>query len=195
MSTTYGPLQYTYDRRDMQTWRNRKSLPPLLQPELLKWRHSHPGQVATLEPTTQRALELHLRSRWAERLTAHFAPYAEHLPNLEAVMRDSDFRMELKHLLGDARFRSIRQHCLVYENLRKRGFAAIFWRESDVRALLNRLQADEISPYKLQQIWQIFGSWNPTFGSLAFFFPESGFRFPPVFWVPGGVFGSRRQSV
>ena len=50
-----------------------------------------------MEPTTQRALELHLRSRWAERLTAHFAPYAEHLPNLEAVMRDSDFRMELKH--------------------------------------------------------------------------------------------------
>ena len=42
------------------------------------------------------------------------SPYAEHLPNLEAVMRDSDFRMELKHLLGDARFRSIRQHCLVY---------------------------------------------------------------------------------
>ena len=42
-------------------------------------------------------------------------------------MRDSDFRMELKHLLGDARFRSIRQHCLVYENLRKRGFVAIPW--------------------------------------------------------------------
>ena len=63
-------------------------------------------------------------------------------------MQDSDFRMELKHLLGDARFRSIRQH------LRKRGFVAIPWRESVVRALLNRLQADEISPYKLQQIWQ-----------------------------------------
>ena len=128
MSSTYGPLQYTHDRRDMQTWHNRKSRPPLLQPELLKWRHWRPGQIATMEPTTQPALELHLRSRWAERLTAHFAPYAEHLPNLEAIMRDSDFRiMELKHLLGDARFRSIRQHCLVYENLRKRGFVAIPW--------------------------------------------------------------------
>ena len=151
----------------MQTWHNRKSPPPLLQLELLKWRHWRPGQVATLEPTTQRALELHLRSRWAERLTAHFAPYAEHLPNLEAVMRDSDFCMELKHLLGDARFRSIRQHCLVYENLRKRGFVAIPWRESDVRALLNRLQADEISPvYKLQQIWQTLNWLSKIFGLL-----------------------------
>ena len=25
MTTTYGPLQYAYDRRDMQTWHNRKS--------------------------------------------------------------------------------------------------------------------------------------------------------------------------
>ena len=41
--------------------------PPLLQPELLRC----PGQIATLEPTTQRALELHLRSRWAEPLTLH----------------------------------------------------------------------------------------------------------------------------
>ena len=161
MSSTYGPLQYTYDRRDMQTWHNRKSPPPLLQP-----RHWRPGQVATLEPTTQKPLELHLRSRRAERLTAHFAPYAEHLPNLEAVTRDSDFRMELKHLLGDARFRSIRQHCLVYENLRKRGFVAIPWRESDVRALLNKLQADEISPYKLQQIWQTLNWLSKIFGLL-----------------------------
>ena len=75
-------------------------------------------------------------------------------------MRDSDFRMELKHLLGDARFRSIRQHCLVYENLRKRGFVAIPWRESD------RLQADEISPYKLQQIWQTLNWLSKIFGLL-----------------------------
>ena len=71
-------------------------------------------------------------------------------------MRDSDFRMELKHLLGDARFRSIRQHCLVYENLRKRGFVAISWRES----------ADEISPYKLQQIWQTLNWLSKIFGLL-----------------------------
>ena len=51
--------------------------------------------------------------------------------------------MELKHLMGDACFRSIRQHCL-----------AIPWKEADVRCLLNRLQLEEISPYKLQQIWQ-----------------------------------------
>ena len=69
---------------------------------------------------------------------------------------------------------------------------AIAWRESDVRALLNRLQADEISPYKLQQIWQIFGSWNPTFGSLAFFSRNPVFAshrcfgFPAVFSAPAG---------
>ena len=43
---------------------------------------------------------------------------------------------------------------------------AIAWRESDVRALLNRLQADEISPYKLQQIWQTLNWLSKIFGLL-----------------------------
>ena len=35
-----------------------------------------------------------------------------------------------------------------------------------MRALLNRLQADEISPYKLQQIWQTLNWLSKIFGLL-----------------------------
>ena len=117
------------------------------------------------EPTTQRALEVHLRARWAERLLAHFALYAEHVPHMAAILGPS-FRQEMGHLLGDARFRTLRQHCLAYEGLRKRGFTAIPWREVDVRNLLNNLATAEVTPYKLQQVWNTLKWLSKTFGLL-----------------------------
>lgn len=54
--------------------------PPLQQPEFLKWRHWRPGRIKEMEPTTQRALELHLRGKWAERLLARLVPFAERIP-------------------------------------------------------------------------------------------------------------------
>ena len=158
------PLQLKWDMEDMLTWHNRDEPPPLLQPELRKWRHWKPRDMKIEEPTTQRALEVHLRARWAERLLAHFAPYAEHVPHMAAILGPS-FRQE-GHLLGDARFRTLRQHCLAYEGLRKRGFTAIPWREVDVRNLLNNLATAEVTPYKLQQVWNTLKWLSKTFGLL-----------------------------
>ena len=83
---------------------------PLQQPELLKWRHWRPGKIREMEPTTQRALELHKRGKWAERLLAHFAPFAEHITYMQDILGE-DFCKEALDLLGDNRFRTLRQHC------------------------------------------------------------------------------------
>ena len=42
---------------------------------------------------------------------------------------------EALDLLGDSRFRTLRQHCLVYESLWNKGFTVIPWQERHVRSL------------------------------------------------------------
>ena len=68
---------------------------------------------------------------------------------------------------GDARFRTIRMRCLSYEELRRLGFTSIPWKESDVRTLLNTLRDREVSPHKLQQVWDALKWFSKKFGLLA----------------------------
>lgn len=102
------------------------------------------GNMKVEEPITQRQLELHRRSKWAERLLAQFipSPYVWGRtsgtnwgtfwgtpgsgPSVSAAwpMKDSG-----------------------------KGFVAIPWAEADVRALLNSLAQEEVTPYKMQQVW------------------------------------------
>ena len=77
-----------------------------------------------------------------------------------------DFRKEALDLLGDSRFRTLRQHCLVYESLRKRGFTVIPWQERHVRSLLNQLAEEEVTPCKLRQVWNTLKWFSKTFGLL-----------------------------
>ena len=101
-------------------------------------------------------------------------PYAREmggtaLPTLLAYMQDilgEDFRKEALDLLGDSRFRTLRQHCLVYESLRKRGFTVIPWQERHVRSLLNQLAEEEVTPCKLRQVWNTLKWFSKTFGLL-----------------------------
>ena len=146
-SENFSLLENEWDRQGQLRWFSRDDPPPLQQPELLKWRHWRPGKIREMEPTTQRALKLHMCGKWAERLLAHFAPFAEH-------------RKEALDLLGDSRFRTLRQHCLVYESLRKRGFTVIPWQERHVRSLLNQLAEEEVTPFHTLK-W-----FSKTFGLL-----------------------------
>ena len=50
-----------------------------------------------------------MRGKWAERLLAHFAPFAEHIAYMQDILGE-DFRKEALDLLGDSRFRTLRQH-------------------------------------------------------------------------------------
>ena len=62
-SENFSPLENEWDRQDQLRWFSRDDPPPLQQPELLKWRHWRPGKIREMEPTTQRALELHMRDK------------------------------------------------------------------------------------------------------------------------------------
>ena len=101
----------------------------------------------------------------AERLLAHFAPFAEHITYMQDILGE-DFRKEALDLLGGNRFRTLRQHCLVYESLWKRGFTVIPWQERHVRSLLNQLAEEEVTPYKLRQVWNTLKWYSKTFGML-----------------------------
>ena len=78
-----------------------------------------------------------------------------------------DLKGEFLDLLGDARCRALRMRCLSYEELRRLGFTAIPWKECDVRTLLNTLRDREVSPHKLQQVWDTLKWFGKTFGLLA----------------------------
>ena len=78
-----------------------------------------------------------------------------------------ELKGEFMDLLGDARFRTIRMRCLSNEELRRLGFTSIPWKESDVRTLLNTLRDREVSPHKLQQVWDTLKWFSKKFGLLA----------------------------
>ncbi|CAE7269691.1 mpaC, partial [Symbiodinium microadriaticum] len=52
-------------------------------------------------------------------------------------------------------------------SVRRLGFTAIPWKESDVRVLLNTLRNREVSPDKLQQVWDTLKWFSKKFGLLA----------------------------
>ena len=60
---------------------------------------------------------------------------------------------EFGHLFGDARFRTIRAHCLAYEGMRKIGLQNLPWTAGDVRHLMNQAVTLEVTPAKLQKWW------------------------------------------
>ena len=52
---------------------------------------------------------------------------------------------EFGHLFGDARFRTIRAHCLAYEGMRKIGLQNLPWTAGDVRRLMNQAVTLEVT--------------------------------------------------
>jgi hypothetical protein len=56
--------------------------------------------------------------------------------------------------------------CLCFENIQKLGFNVIPWKEGDIRSLLNTLRDQEITPHKLQGIWNTLRWFSAKFGLL-----------------------------
>ena len=107
-SHTFTPRECEWESQDREVWHSRHRPPPITQLQLSKWRRWKPSQVRDLEPTTQRALEEKLRQHWSDRLISHLAPHAAEIPAMAAVMGDGNDHEEFLHLLGDARFSTLR---------------------------------------------------------------------------------------
>lgn len=116
-SYTFTPREYGWELHDREVWHSRHKPPPNTQLQLAKWRHWRPAQLRDLEPTTQRAG------------LSHLAHHASEIPAMAAVMGDGNDHEEFLHLLGDARFSTLRQWCLAFEKLKKHGGLQIPWTE------------------------------------------------------------------
>ena len=165
-SHTFTPRECEWELHDRGVWHSRHRPPPITQLQLSKWRHWKPSQVRDLEPTTQRALEEKLRQHWSDRLISHLAPHAAEIPAMAAVMGDGNDHEEFLHLLGDARFSTLRQRCLSFEKLRKQCDLPIPWTEKSVRALLANLQRQECTPNYIQQAWDTLKWFSTKFQTL-----------------------------
>ena len=166
-SYTFTPREYGWELHDREVWHSRHKPPPITQLQLAKWRHWRPAQLRDLEPTTQRALEEKLRQHWSNRLISHLAPHASEIPAMAAVMGDGNDHEEFLHLLGDARFSTLRQRCLAFEKLKKHGGLQIAWTEKkSVRALLTNLQKEECTPNYIQQAWDTLKWFSTKFQTL-----------------------------
>eukprot|EP00435_Cladocopium_sp_Y103_P060109 s690_g21.t2 len=162
----YTALEVQWAIEDRETWAHRGSLAPVLPAPIAKWRHWKPSRTAETDPITQRQLEKELRLKWAQRLVALLAPFADKIPHMAKVMGPNQER-EWLDLLGDTRFRTLRIHCLALENLQASGLTQIPWTESDVRDLLNRLREAEASPHKIQRVWETLKWFPKRFGFLS----------------------------
>ena len=116
-------------------------------------------------PVNQKVLENHIRRKWAERLLSHLIPHASIIPHLAPLQGENETQ-EFFDLLGDTRFRTLRQRCLVLEQMMKWGLP-IPWQETHVRQLLNDLRSQEVTPHKLQLCWDTLLWFSKKFGMMA----------------------------
>ena len=158
-------LEQHCEAKDRAAWKLFTERPPEVLVATAKWRHWKPGRLKEESATTQRKLEQHLRQRWAERVISILAPHAKDIPHMR-VLQGDNIMQEYLDLLGDTRFRTLRIHCLGLESIQRLGFTNIPWSESDVRNLLNSLRDQEITPHKLQNIWNTLKWYSSKFGLL-----------------------------
>ena len=163
--TAYTERQLRWEIVDRERWLNSFIPAPITDLKLVKWRHWKPSRIKELGPINQKVLEGHLRRKWAERLLAHLIPHAGEISHL-APLRGDNEEQEFHDLLADTRFRTLRQRCLVLEQMLKWDLP-IPWKESNVRELLNRLRAQEVTPHKLQLCWDTLRWFAKKFGLLA----------------------------
>ena len=81
-------------------------------------------------------------------------------------MGDGNDHEEFLHLLGDARFSTLRQRCLALEKLKKHGGLQIPWTEKSVRSLLSNLHKEECTPNYIQQAWDTLKWFSTKFQTL-----------------------------
>jgi hypothetical protein len=152
-SDDYTPLEQQWALQARKHFLTKNPSEVAIEAILKKWRHWNPKSVTIKTPTTQRALEINLRMKWLERIISHFLPYVTKIHNMETVSQAKDPLREYFHLFGDARWRTIRIHCLALEWLIKQHGLQLPWTEDTLRNLLNTFVDQESTPTKVQRAW------------------------------------------
>ena len=148
----------------------RLSVYPTTQPLLLKkWRHVTKAQVLSVEPRTQRALELELRQKWALRIVALFTPWASQLKVMKQLMDCQDPTQEWVDLLGAARFGTLRARCLDLEKLLKISPQLMPLTEDSLRVFLNCLRSKDTPPSTIQRFWKTLKYFMSRYHDLTCF--------------------------
>jgi hypothetical protein len=162
---TYSLFEMQLAQQDRQACAS--SFAPLSElSEITKrWRHWKPRSGNHTPATTQRVMELTLRERWLERLLSPFILKQDKIRNMLSIYAAAggaekglsthtgeDILREYKHLMGTARYRTLRVHCLNLEHMMKAGLP-IPWQERDFRAIPNTLLEEEATPSKVNRLW------------------------------------------
>ena len=111
-SWKYTANEVDYSIQDRANWVAWGTEPVVLPTPVAKWRHWKPSNIKDEQPITQRRLEQELRDKWAQKLVAHLAPFADKIPAMAAV-KGANSEREYIDLLGDTRFRTLRIYCLM----------------------------------------------------------------------------------
>ena len=144
-SHTYSPLEMEQAIRDREEWILSGSIeaPDGQQVAALETRED-PNPTADIPTSVGTALEGQVAGTPPGLLHSLPPPDPLHAPGDGGGVG---------HLFGDARFRTIRAHCLAYEGMRKIGFQNLPWTAGDVRHLMNQAVTLEVTPAKLQKWW------------------------------------------
>ena len=165
-TSSYSNAQLHYQSHLASLFANSFDTEEILPLEVSRWRHWSPGKLLTLTPTTQRSVELYLRRRWLERTISHFVEFAAQILYMANVMDMPNPIQEYMDLFGDARFRTIRLHCLRLEGILKLKTFKIPWTEVHVRSLMNARKDEGDSANKIQALWDTLKFYSKKLGML-----------------------------
>ena len=119
-----------------------------------------------------------MRERWLERLLSPFILKQDKIRNMLSIYTAAggadtglgthageNILREHKHLMGTARYRTLRVHCLNLEHMMKSGLP-IRWQEKDFRTMLNTLMEEEATPSKVNRLWYTLACISKKLGLL-----------------------------
>ena len=135
-----------------------------------KWRHYNPKNAKVAPAATQLKLEKELRKKWAVTLIRRFIPHREMIPHMKKVQDTTDPMQEYVHLLGRARWRTLKSWNSQLKQIMKLDETFIPWNETTVRQWMSKIAAMETeeahTPAKFQNQWNVINKLGSLLGML-----------------------------
>ena len=135
-----------------------------------KWRHYNPKNSKVAPAATQLALEKELRKKWAVTLLQRFIPHKEAIKNMKKMEKATDQMQEYIHLLGRARWKTLKSWNSQLKQIIKMHPNYVPWNEEKVRDWMTKVanaKAEEaLTPAKFQNQWNVTNKLGKLLGML-----------------------------